>query len=347
GLAFLSPRLDESGTRSMYARYSQSYPLSYLLNPANNYWQAALDRSAFISSHVESGRLLEVGCSYGHFLNCMKERGFEVTGIEPSAESIGLAATHWGVENIHHGVFEDVNLPSEGFELITFFHVLEHVRSPMTLLKRAHELLVDGGILYLEVPNADHLPPTVMEYLYMVTCQHLFTFGTDTMKSLLAASGFEILVCKNHPILPVYASNMRVVARKIETRATPTQHFEVSREQMTRYHKGIDELGLSFRKQVDQWLKAGKKIAIYGGGLHTQAVLEWTQIGDAVALIVDDDADKWGCYLAGVPIVSFAQLLESDVDAVLVSSLGAEQVMYEKLDTLADRGVERCRIYGS
>ena len=47
------------------------------------------------------------------------------------------------------------------------------------------------------------------------------------------------------------------------------------------------------------------------------------------------------------PIVSFAQLLESDVDAVLVSSLGAEQVMYEKLDTLADRGVERCRIYGS
>ena len=91
----------------------------------------------------------------------MKKRGFEVTGIEPSAESIGLAATHWGVENIHHGVFEDVNLPSEGFGSVTFFHVLEHVRSPMTLLKQLpmNYLLTVEYSIWRFLMQTIYLPP--------------------------------------------------------------------------------------------------------------------------------------------------------------------------------------------
>lgn len=117
-----------------------------------------------------SGNLLDIGCAYGWFLSAALERGFTVHGIEPLPALAEVAAqTVQGT--IHHGFFEDTELPEESFDAITMLDVLEHTGSPRVFLNRAANLLRPGGVLVLQIPDVTGLMIRTCLWLYR------FTFG--------------------------------------------------------------------------------------------------------------------------------------------------------------------------
>ena len=101
-----------------------------------------------------SGCLLDVGAGKGDFVSLARSLGYTAKGVEPSHRFCDYARLHYGVDVRHGYLGEAEHFNDEKFDVITMFHVLEHVISPQNLLFEVTKTLKDDGIIYVEVPNA-------------------------------------------------------------------------------------------------------------------------------------------------------------------------------------------------
>jgi SAM-dependent methyltransferase len=102
--------------------------------------------------HKAAGNLLDVGAGIGQFLHHARPFFTDVQGTEVSHSAIRIAREKYGLA-IHQGQVEELDLPSESFDNITLFHVLEHVPDPVKVVQRCGSLLRMGGVLIIAVPN--------------------------------------------------------------------------------------------------------------------------------------------------------------------------------------------------
>ena len=100
-------------------------------------------------------RILDVGCGTGLFSLEMSRHGFRVEGIEPSSRLVEIGDNVLNVP-IHHGLLDDFK-PAHRYKGIFVWDVLEHVSNPVALVKRCHDLMEEGGYLFVQVPNYDGL----------------------------------------------------------------------------------------------------------------------------------------------------------------------------------------------
>lgn len=101
-----------------------------------------------------SGRILDVGCATGIFLNGMQQRGWQAVGIEPSHFAAEYARKRFGLEVVE-GFLEDTNFAAESFDAVSLWDVLEHVYSPAETLAEIARLLKPGGWLVMSLPNPE------------------------------------------------------------------------------------------------------------------------------------------------------------------------------------------------
>jgi len=109
-------------------------------------------RLKMLARHTPKGRLLDVGTGYGQFLHHARPFFAEVTGTEVSESAVVLAKKKYGL-SLLAGPVEALDLPPQSFDVITLFHVLEHVPDPDKLVNVCHALLRAQGILVIAVPN--------------------------------------------------------------------------------------------------------------------------------------------------------------------------------------------------
>lgn len=100
---------------------------------------------------VGQGRLLDIGCWTGTFLERMREVGWTVAGIEllPDAAILAREVT----ENIFIGDLLDAPFPDQSFDMVTAFHTVEHLPDPLAALRRIVRWLAPNGLGLVEVPN--------------------------------------------------------------------------------------------------------------------------------------------------------------------------------------------------
>lgn len=139
------------------------------------------------------GNLLDYGCGTGAFLHSMAEDGWQVQGIEPDEQARAIAEKRNG---------QKIQTPSDlsgfaenSFDVITLWHVLEHVYEPLELCKEFFRILKPGGKLYLALPN--HLSQDARKYrgawaAYDVP-RHLFHFNRLNINDIRKKSGFTDL----------------------------------------------------------------------------------------------------------------------------------------------------------
>ncbi len=102
------------------------------------------------------GKLLDVGCSYGFFLEVARERGWQVEGVEPSPVASRYARKDSGLE-VFNGSLEAARFPAQSFDVVTIRHVLEHIPDAGATLDEAWRILKPGGLLLVAVPNLESL----------------------------------------------------------------------------------------------------------------------------------------------------------------------------------------------
>ncbi|WP_306598502.1 bifunctional 2-polyprenyl-6-hydroxyphenol methylase/3-demethylubiquinol 3-O-methyltransferase UbiG [Geothrix sp. 21YS21S-2] len=96
--------------------------------------------------------ILDVGCGRGDLLALFKAKGWTVKGTQVSRTAAEAARRLRNID-VAVGELPDLGLEPASFNVITFFHVLEHLANPRAYLACARDLLADGGLLVVEVPN--------------------------------------------------------------------------------------------------------------------------------------------------------------------------------------------------
>ncbi len=139
------------------------------------------------------GRLLDLGCGWGHFLAVARERGWEPYGLEPLAGHALYARAHTGATVVTDILREDT-FPGDFFDAATAFQVFEHLPDPAGDLERLHRMLKPGGLILIEVPNiATWSVRLLRQYHRHFVPDHLTFFSPRTLTALLQGKGFRVL----------------------------------------------------------------------------------------------------------------------------------------------------------
>jgi SAM-dependent methyltransferase len=138
------------------------------------------------------GRVVDVGCGPGWFLDQMRRRGWETRGTERSA---GAAQHARDVLNLDVRVQDLGELAAEGisYDAVVLWHVAEHVHDPAATLLNVARLLRPGGVLTIAVPNFGS-PEAIMGkagWFHLDVPRHLFHFTSATLANLLHAAELE------------------------------------------------------------------------------------------------------------------------------------------------------------
>lgn len=183
------------------------YPPDYWFDPAASAADslAQLWRRFVIRDHVrfvrgalrhlpQDARVLDVGCGGGLFLRELHLPEHRTFGLDFSVDAASVAWSSNGVPAAC-GALPKAPFRPASFGLITMFHVLEHLYDPTAYLEAARELLVPGGRLILQVPNASCWQFLIFGAAWngLDVPRHLINFRESDLELLLDATGFEIV----------------------------------------------------------------------------------------------------------------------------------------------------------
>lgn len=164
-----------------------------------NMWASRLSK---VEKHKKAGRLLDVGCGDGAFLELARKRGWQIAGTEISSYAAKRAS-----EILDTGIFAgelfNARYPGNHFDVVTIWHVLEHVSDPLRYLSEVRRIIKSDGLLIIAVPNInDHLMQVAYRIIRGKRLKlysrkdreiHLYHFSVDTLVKYLRRTGFTCL----------------------------------------------------------------------------------------------------------------------------------------------------------
>jgi len=141
----------------------------------------------------KQGEILDVGSGTGAFVNEMKQNGWQVMGLEPDAGARKIAKEifNCGLRDTP----ELFHLPENFFDVITLWHVLEHVHDLQNFLNQLKKILKSSGQIIIAVPNYTSLDASVYKEYWAAydVPRHLYHFSPLAMEFLMKKTGMEII----------------------------------------------------------------------------------------------------------------------------------------------------------
>lgn len=152
------------------------------------------DRDSFTAiPFAGDGKLLDYGCGSGWYAHRMRQRGWDVTGLDFSPHAAARVRDHFKIP-VHVGTLPHPDVHAESFDAITMGAVLEHVHDPHPVIGAAAEALRPGGLLVVCVPNL----ASWQHRYFGADCwslelpRHLLHFTPETLRRLVEGHGLEV-----------------------------------------------------------------------------------------------------------------------------------------------------------
>lgn len=221
GLVWTDPRPTPDQMRTFYARdYRLDYKRTYQPKPRHIYraGKVAVYRFKDLRPLLQPGfRVFDVGAGGGEVVYVLRAMGYAASGVEPNEGYARYAAERLGVP-VARGFWQDAAVEPASQNLVTIFHALEHLESPLDVMRRAHEWLVPQGLLLVEVPNVEAVYNQPHSQFHR---GHLYHFNLAVLQMLGRRAGYA-------PVSEFTSSDggvIRVVFQK--TAATPPASGEI------------------------------------------------------------------------------------------------------------------------
>jgi len=158
------------------------------------------------ATSLKTGQILDVGTGTGFFLNEMKEKGWQVTGTEKSSDARDFAKKEFNLDNLSSE--ELFTLKEKSFDVITLWHVLEHIHLLNENMETFHRLLKENGKLLIAVPNHDSTDAKHYKEFWAAydVPRHIWHFAPKQMKMLGEKHDFTLSLLHNMPFDSFYVS---------------------------------------------------------------------------------------------------------------------------------------------
>ena len=243
--------------------------------------------------------IIEIGSGKGGIVDIMTEAGFNAVGLEFSAESIKYARDQKC--NMIEGYLDDLDESHDSkYDAFISLNYIEHQPDTKSFINSLARITTEDAVGYITAPNVNYLLKT--NTLYEFVADHLVHFTEDTMRRAFESNGFDVI-------------ESEIINDENDIAIT------VKKRKFTNISGigDVDELVESLRNFVEHFRINKKKLAVWGAGHRTLALLSIATISD-IAFIVDSADFKQGKYspVMHSKIVSPETLEESDVDAVIV-----------------------------
>lgn len=182
--------------------YKLYYPTNYHAGSASSLLTRLWAPFARLAAHRKIKRVfkglpqnhrytvLDVGCGPGGFLQTLDPQLADAQGLEPVQEAVDAAQAQ-GI-NVRQGTIQNHNLPLGAYDIITLWHVFEHLAEPNVALENLHALLKPGGRLIISTPNTQSLAARLgKKYWYHLDVpRHLHLYTPHNLAQLLQRHGF-------------------------------------------------------------------------------------------------------------------------------------------------------------
>lgn len=145
-----------------------------------------------IKRHEWQGRLLDVGCGLGFFVEVAQQNGWDAWGAELNKHAVDWANEHVS-DHVQYGTVDSLDFADGSFDCVTMFDVIEHLDDPRKELLDVWRVLRPGGLLVLVTPDAGALMSKLLgsHWLEMKRApEHLHFFTVPGLTRLLSLSGF-------------------------------------------------------------------------------------------------------------------------------------------------------------
>ena len=197
GLVFTSPRYSEDYLLRMYKdqyyENAPSYLSSQLQQPSEDLYRLAMSIKKMLPRKNGAGalRALDVGCGAGNAVAAFKSARWEAVGIDLNETAI-RAGQDLGLSLYARDIAE---IEPRSFDVVTAFHVLEHVSSPKTFLNQCASCLVPQGILVIDVPNYGSRNSRRLRERWpnLYPNLHLYQFTIATLKKYLVTLDLDVI----------------------------------------------------------------------------------------------------------------------------------------------------------
>jgi SAM-dependent methyltransferase len=161
-------------------------------------------REALVREVMPRGRLLDFGCGSGAFARWMAHAGYDVVGLEPF--SLGRAVEDHRLLLVR-GPLESASTQLGRFDVITLWHVLEHLPHPSEVLRKLGDLLSPRGVIIVSVPNFRSWQSQVFQggWFHLDPPRHIAHFETETLERCLHDA--QLQTFRRWMFLPEYGSS--------------------------------------------------------------------------------------------------------------------------------------------
>jgi 2-polyprenyl-3-methyl-5-hydroxy-6-metoxy-1,4-benzoquinol methylase len=152
----------------------------------------------------KGGKLLEIGCSSGDFLQKAREAGYSVSGIDYSAQTASFTQYHHGLKDIYPFTIQELSAlkPDEKYDVIAFFQVLEHIDDIPDFIRCIKKLLKPGGIIAVSVPNRDRWRVQSERFfreIWDLPPCHLTRWNAAALEKVFSGCGFIAITAEVEP----------------------------------------------------------------------------------------------------------------------------------------------------
>ncbi|MBI5902406.1 MAG: class I SAM-dependent methyltransferase [Deltaproteobacteria bacterium] len=329
---YMNPGYSSYGFNTLFAEAGCSYGSTSGRADEQRDW---LEKRGLLA---EGGRVLDVGCYDGGFLSRLP-KGVLKTGVDIDGPAILRGRERHasaGIEFIH-GAFETFDI-DETPDLITAFHVLEHLPRPVEVLKKLRTIAHGETRALIEVPVLENGATKDINGFFSV--QHMTHFSKQSLANALRRAGWRVVEAhecagyNGYRVLAMPGDNPPLIPPLIKggegglvkgAGDVPLLHAYLSS-----WHNALFEAGKRIERTIDT-----KRCVVWGGGMHTEFLYHTTSFFHAEPereyVIVDGDRLKQGRSWRGIRIYDPSALSEVDWSgaSLFISSYGSQNEMVE------------------
>jgi SAM-dependent methyltransferase len=192
GLYYANPRKEEAIQEVITGQTAPELLAGKMINQQGRILEFKDQLGVIARYKKPPGKLLDVGCYEGFFLNEARHAAWSCTGVEPSRGGARFARETLGLD-VREGILETSHFGAGAFDVVSMLAVLEHVPKPVETLTAVKRVLKRDGLLVISVPVIPSYLKLVRSRWRMFIGDHYFFFSDRAMQALLGKLGFRLL----------------------------------------------------------------------------------------------------------------------------------------------------------